>query len=75
MVAVARSCSQEEAGLSYRDGRLCVSNARADAKPNRQQEHEDRICDSSQPHAIHHDLDFEPTLFGNQRGFDHNFGN
>ena len=64
MVAVARSCSQEEGGLSRRDGRLCVSNPRADAKPNHEQEHEERLCDSSQPHAIHLDLDFEPKLLG-----------
>jgi hypothetical protein len=64
MDAVVRSCSHEEAGLSYRDGSLCVSNARADAKPDREQEHEDRLCDSSHQHAIHLDFDFEPKLLG-----------
>jgi hypothetical protein len=64
VVAVAGSCSHEEAGLSYRDGRLRISNAGADAKPNREQEHDDRLYDSSQPHAIHLDLDFEPKLLG-----------
>jgi hypothetical protein len=51
VVAVAGSCSQEEGGLSHRDGRLPVTHTKACAKPNHEQKRYGQFCESSHPQA------------------------
>ena len=52
VLAVARSCCQEEGGLSRRDRGLSVTHAKAYAKPDHEQKHEGQFCDSSHRHAF-----------------------
>ena len=60
VVAVARSCSHEEAGLSSRDRKLSVTHTEARAEPNHEQEHQGQSCDLSYHHAIDLNLNFGP---------------
>jgi hypothetical protein len=62
VVAVARTWTHEEGGLSRRDRRLSVNHAKACANRSHQQEREGQFCDSSHPHIADLDLNLGPKL-------------